>query len=120
MKKLLVLLLTALLLCTLTACGSVKIEDTNGPENFSLNTITDQNILKLDLPSGGNAIKISGLHHDEIRVRPLHPSLSKRPNRKYSVLFTKVKHALHADMQKTPSGVVLLGGVFSWQNARDL
>ena len=57
MRKALSLLLTALLLCTLTACGSVKIEDTNGPDDLSLNTITDQNILKLDLPSGGYGVR---------------------------------------------------------------
>lgn len=57
MKKAISLLLTALLLCALTACGSVKIEDTNGPDDFSLNTITDQNILKLDLPSGGYGVR---------------------------------------------------------------
>ena len=57
MKKAISLLLTALLLCALTACGSVKIEDTNGPDDLSLNTITDQNILKLDLPSGGYGVR---------------------------------------------------------------
>ena len=61
MKKLFTLLLTALLMLSLTACGSAKIEDTNGPDNFALNTITDQNILKLDLPSAGSGIKIGGL-----------------------------------------------------------
>ena len=61
MKKAISLLLTALLLCALTACGSVKIEDTNGPDDFSLNTITDQNILNRDLPSGGLAIATGGL-----------------------------------------------------------
>ena len=61
MKKLFALLLTALLVLSLTACGSAKIEDTNGPDNFALNTITDQNILKLDLPSAGSGIKIGGL-----------------------------------------------------------
>ena len=61
MKRVFALLLTLALALSLTACGSIKIEDTNGPDNFALNTITDQNILKLDLPSGGNGIRISGL-----------------------------------------------------------
>ena len=61
MKRLFALLLCALLTLSLTACGSIKIEDTNGSDNFALNTVTDQNILKLDLPSGGYGTKVSGL-----------------------------------------------------------
>ena len=61
MKRIFALLLTLALALGLTACGSVKIEDTNGPDNFALNTITDQNILNLDLPSGGYGTKTSGL-----------------------------------------------------------
>ena len=41
MKRIFALLLTLALALSLTACGSVKIEDTNGPDNFALNTITD-------------------------------------------------------------------------------
>ena len=61
MKRIFALLLTLALALSLTACGSVKIEDTNGPDNFALNTITDQNILNRDLPSGGYGTKTSGL-----------------------------------------------------------
>ena len=61
MKRIFALLLTLALALSLTACGSVKIEDTNGSDNFALNTITDQNILNLDLPSGGYGTKTSGL-----------------------------------------------------------
>ena len=61
MKRIFALVLTLALVLSLTACGSAKIEDTNGADNFALNTITDQNILKLDLPSAGSGIKISGL-----------------------------------------------------------
>ena len=61
MKRIFALLLTLALALSLTACGAVKIEDTNGPDNFALNTITDQNILNLDLPSGGYGTKTSGL-----------------------------------------------------------
>ena len=61
MKRIFALLLTLALALSLTACGSVKIEDTNGPDNFAPNTITDQNILNLDLPSGGYSTKTSGL-----------------------------------------------------------
>ena len=61
MKRIFALLLTLALALSLTACGSVKIEDTNGTDNFALNTITDQNILNLDLPSGGYGTKTSGL-----------------------------------------------------------
>ena len=49
MKRIFALLLTLALSLSLTACASAKIEDTNGADNFALNTITDQNILKLDL-----------------------------------------------------------------------
>ena len=61
MKRALILLLSALLALQLTACGSAKIEDTNGPDNFALHTITDQNILLRDLRSAGSGIKTSGL-----------------------------------------------------------
>ena len=61
MKRIFALLLTLALALSLTACGSVKIEDTNGPDNVALNTITDQNILNLDLPRGGYGTKTSGL-----------------------------------------------------------
>ena len=61
MKRIFALLLTLALALSLTACGSVKIEDTYGPDNVALNTITDQNILTLDQPSGGYGTKTSGL-----------------------------------------------------------
>ena len=61
MKRIFALLLTLALALSLTACASAKIEDTNGADNFTLNTITDQNILNLDLPSGGYGTKTSGL-----------------------------------------------------------
>ena len=57
MKRLLVLLLTALLLLGCTACGSAKIEDSNGPEDSSLAVITEENILKRNLPSGGYGVR---------------------------------------------------------------
>ena len=57
MKRLLAVLLTALLLLGCTACASAEIEDTNGPEDSSLAVITEENILKLDLPSGGYGVR---------------------------------------------------------------
>ena len=68
MKRLFALLLCALMLVSLTACGSAKIEDTNGPDNFALNTVTDQNILKLDLPSAGYGIRTSGLLSKTVEI----------------------------------------------------
>ena len=47
MKKINILA-SLLILCTLTSC-SLHIKDTNGKDNYSLNTITDENILS---PSG--------------------------------------------------------------------
>ena len=61
MKRFFALLLTVLLLLSCTACGSAAIEDTNGPDNFALNTIADRNILDLDLPSSGHSYKTGGL-----------------------------------------------------------
>ena len=61
MKRIFALLLTLALVLSLTACGSIKIEDTNGPDSIAPNTVTDQNILQLDLPSGGYGTKVSGL-----------------------------------------------------------
>ena len=61
MKKCFALMLAVVLALSCTACGSAKIEDTNGADNTALNTITDQNILKLDLPSAGHGTKTTGL-----------------------------------------------------------
>lgn len=44
-----------LILCTLTSC-SLHIKDTNGKDNYSLNTITDENILS---PNG--VVKIAAV-----------------------------------------------------------
>ena len=57
MKKLTCLLFSILLVMSLTACG-VEIEDTNGDDDYSLATITEENILKLDL--GGSSYSTSG------------------------------------------------------------
>ena len=82
MKKLLALLLTCLMVANLTACASAKIEDTNGPDNRQLNTITDQNILKRDLPSAGYSTKTSGLLSKKIEI------YSKDFSGVYEVLWT--------------------------------
>lgn len=52
MKKLFLLMLTASMLVTLVACGT-KYEDTNGDSVFTLQTITDKNIIELDVGSSG-------------------------------------------------------------------
>lgn len=51
MKKILLLMMVVLML-NLTACG-VEIEDTNGTDDHSLSTITQDNILNLDLGASG-------------------------------------------------------------------
>ena len=48
MKKAIYLLLVLLFSLSLTACG-VEIEDTNGADDYSLNTITEENIISMDL-----------------------------------------------------------------------
>ncbi len=52
MKKLLCLLLCILLLTGITACGQ-KYEDTNGEDDYSLQTITDDDIINLSTGSSG-------------------------------------------------------------------
>lgn len=54
MKRLLVFLLTVSFMLSLTACG-IEIEDTNGPDDYSLETITDENIINMDLGASGSA-----------------------------------------------------------------
>lgn len=49
MKKLLCLMMIVLAVFGAVGCGSVAIEDTNGAEDFSLATITDENIVNQDL-----------------------------------------------------------------------
>ena len=48
MKKFLLFILTMSLVFSLVGCG-IEIEDTNGEDDYSLNTITDDNIISLDL-----------------------------------------------------------------------
>ena len=51
MRKFLLLLLTSICF-TLIGCG-ITYEDTNGEDDFSLQTITDENIVNLELGSSG-------------------------------------------------------------------
>ena len=52
MKKMFLIVLTVCLVMSLIGCGA-QYEDTNGADNFSLQTITDQNIVNLDLGASG-------------------------------------------------------------------
>ena len=52
MKKLLSLLFVILMVLTLAACGT-EYEDTNGDDNFALQTITDEDIIHLKTGSSG-------------------------------------------------------------------
>lgn len=52
MKKSWALLLAAVLVFALAACGT-EYADTNGDDDFTLQTITDENIVKLDLGASG-------------------------------------------------------------------
>ena len=52
MRKFILLFLTVCLTMTLSACLT-QYEDTNGADDFSLQTITDQNIINLDIGASG-------------------------------------------------------------------
>lgn len=56
MKKLFSMLLALLMVLTLFACGS-EYEDTNGDDNFELETITDDDIIHLRTGSSGMSYK---------------------------------------------------------------
>lgn len=53
MKKNLCCLLCAALLFSASGCSSVEIEDTNGADDYSLATITEENIINEDLGASG-------------------------------------------------------------------
>lgn len=52
MRKIIAIILSLCIVLALTGCGTTY-EDTNGPEDFSLQTITDQNIIHLDVGASG-------------------------------------------------------------------
>lgn len=60
MKRIMSLILVLSMCFMLTACGE-EYEDTNGEDNFSLQTITDENIINRDIGA-------SGLGYEEISV----------------------------------------------------
>ena len=63
MRKLLSLILICCLCFAFVGCGT-KYEDTNGEDNFELETITDENIINMDIGS-------SGLNYTETEVGAL-------------------------------------------------
>lgn len=52
MKKVMSLMLAAAMCLSLAACGT-EYEDTNGEEDYTLQTITDENIIALDIGASG-------------------------------------------------------------------
>ena len=60
MKKMLRLLLVACMCAVLAGCGE-EYEDTNGPDNFELQTITDENIIHLETGASGLTYKESSI-----------------------------------------------------------
>ena len=52
MKKSILLILALCMILSLAGCGT-QYEDTNGSDDFTLQTITDQNIVNLDLGASG-------------------------------------------------------------------
>ena len=63
MKKLLSCLVIGCICCSLFGCGD-SYEDTNGTEDYTLQTITDENIVKMDVGS-------SGMSYSETKVGPI-------------------------------------------------
>lgn len=53
MKRIISLILASAMCLGLTACGGSKYEDTNGDDIFTLQTITDENIIRLDTGASG-------------------------------------------------------------------
>ena len=53
MKKLIATTLAIALLICLAGCSSTQYKDTNGPDDFSLQTITDDDIIHLTLGASG-------------------------------------------------------------------
>ena len=53
MKKVLVLLFAGFLCFSIAGCGGEDYEDSNGSDNFALQTITDKNIVNLDIGASG-------------------------------------------------------------------
>lgn len=53
MKKALCLLAAVLLCFGVSGCGGEGYEDTNGADDFTLETITDENIINLDVGASG-------------------------------------------------------------------
>lgn len=66
MKKLLSLILVGVMCLVLVACGK-EYEDSNGEDDFSLQTITDENIINLETGA-------SGLTYTEQNIGALHSS----------------------------------------------
>lgn len=52
MKRYISIILTVCLVLTLSGCGT-QYEDTNGIDDFSLQTITEQNIINMDIGASG-------------------------------------------------------------------
>ena len=48
MKRKLILTISILMICFMTSCKNFnQIKDTNGPDDYTLNTITDEDIMKM-------------------------------------------------------------------------
>lgn len=62
MKKVLCLLLALMFALTITGCG-IEIADENGPDDTSLATITEENIINMDL--GASSYSMSPSSEDE-------------------------------------------------------
>ncbi len=66
MKKILCLILVCCLCFVFAGCGP-EYEDTNGDDNYELQTITDENIINLDTGA-------AGLNYEETNLGVLHSS----------------------------------------------
>ena len=95
MKKLFSLLLVFLMILALSACGT-EYEDTNGDDNFDLQTITDEDIIHLQTGS-------SGLSYSETSVSIISSS------EYYSKIFNGVEQLYLANYFADSDVVVTVG-----------
>lgn len=88
-----------------TGCDGIKehIEDTNGPDDYSLNTITDSNIINLDLGAMG-LVKETDIFNDGITFK------SKKFSGVERILLTN--YFLPSDFHFQIAGFYVTGGNF--------
>ena len=83
MKRKLIITISILMICFMTSCKSFKqIKDTNGPDDYTLNTITDEDIIK-----GFNSVSIGSIDSSKNNVYNLKVNKFSGVNRIYKKDF---------------------------------